>query len=111
MDLGATGAFHLTGARVHGSLSWFRLVFSPLGIQQGTIRRSVLRVRVVALELWPCAAGARDSEWGRAQVAKLAELEERSAREAAAAARRVAQLEEEASDLRRCDAVNSKPKP
>lgn len=51
-----------------------------------------------------CGAGARDSEWRRAQLAKLAELEERSAREAATAARRVAQLEEEAADLRRCDA-------
>lgn len=43
-------------------------------------------------------------------AAKLADAEERIAREAAAAARRVAQLEEEASDLRRCGAGALDPK-
>ncbi len=50
-------------------------------------------------------AGARDTDWGREMGKKVAEAEARAKQEAAAHGKRVAQLEEELSDVRRFGSV------
>ena len=52
-------------------------------------------------------AGARDTEWGRDVGKKLAEAESRAKQDAAAHEKRVAQLDEQLRDARRCNVIFS----